>query len=166
MDERLNNIKHLCKDFDILEEYLENPDSIIEVAEKLGGEGTRLAMLMELIKKVANLKNGFVHSFNVFEKETKKLNSQRDEVLEQLARQRIITSDLTNQIINIKKILETYKMSEKSFDELLVKTKEYLIECSCCHSRVNGTMDEILNVSPCAKCGEKASWEIRTRILA
>ena len=126
-----------------------------------------------MLKKTVQIKNEFIQHADSLEKlfiETKadihKLVEQRDEVINQLAKQRIITSDLTNQIINIKAFLKDADISKDSLNELLTKTKEYLIECSCCHTRINGTIDEIVSTPACKKCGDKASWEIMTRVLA
>ena len=173
IDERIQNIKDLMKDLPHLAEYFENPEKLVEVAGKLGSESLRLAFTTELIKKSAQMKNEFIKHADSLEKlfiETRadihKLVEQRDEVVEQLAKQRIITSDLTNQIINIKEFLKDAKASKESLNELLIKTKDYLIECSCCHARINGNLDEILSTPPCKRCGTKASWELMTRILA
>ena len=172
IDERIQNIKDLMKDLPHLAEYFENPEKLVEVAGKLGSESLRLAFTTELIKKSAQMKNEFIKHADSLEKlfiETRadihKLVEQRDEVVEQLAKQRIITSDLTNQIINIKKFLKNANIKKESLDELLIKSREYLLECSCCNAKFNGTMDEIMNVAPCKKCGDKASWGLSQRIL-
>ncbi len=172
IDERIQNIKDLMKDLPHLAEYFEDPEQIIEVAGKLSSEAARLAVATVLIKKSAKMKNDFIIQADSLEKsllETKadihKLVEQRDEVVEQLAKQRIITSDLTNQIINIKKFLKNANIKKESLDELLIKSREYLLECSCCNAKFNGTMDEIMNVAPCKKCGDKASWGLSQRIL-
>jgi len=172
-DRKLTEIQDAVKDIDNIVDFLEDKEDAIKKLESLESEAFRLQYITELAKKLVSVRNEFFskavkldnYMYGI-EKSINEIRDQRAELIEQLARQRIITSDLTGQIVNMKKILETAKVDQKSLDELLVKTKEYLIECSCCHTRVNGTMDEIMNPGPCAKCGDKAMWEIRTRMLA
>ncbi len=173
MDERLKNQIDLVKDFPHLEKYFEDTKEFEKAYDNIISDTGKMLMFKKLIEFAAKIKNDFAISSDNLQKEFNQINyelskerEQRTEILEQLSRQRILTSDLTDQLVNIKKVLETTNLSKEQLDELLVKTKDYLIECNGCGVRVHGTMDSIMNTPACKKCGDSETWMIRTRILA
>ena len=173
MDEKLKNQINLLNDYPHLEKYFEDTAEFKKAYENIISETGKMLMFQKLIEFAAKMKNEFVISSDKLQKEFNQINyelsqerEQRTEILEQLSRQRILTADLTDQLVNIKKVLETTNLSKEQLDELLVKTKDYLIECNGCGARVKGTMDSIMNTPACKKCGDTETWMIRTRILA
>ena len=165
-DRKLAEVQDAVHDIENIVDFLEDKEEAIKKLESLDSEAFRLQYITELAKKLVSVKNEFMAGIKEIKEQYDNLASQRQEIIEQLARERILVSDLVDQIVNMKEILAKANISQKTLDKLLVKTKEYLIECTCCKIRVSGTMDEIMSHKPCTKCKGKGNWEIRTRVLA
>lgn len=161
-EEKLKTLKEITKDVNLLQEYFDDPEAVVENIWKLSSEVARLEAIKQLLKKMTETKNDFVKAFfkmsEVVEETTRQYNEvrkERKEILKEIETTRLISKGLMMQLKAVSEIMESGKFNKKLIKEIFSETKQILFICPKCNKEIFGTGIESLRDNPeCKKCHE------------
>lgn len=160
-EEKLTTLKELVKDVNLIQEYFDDPEAVIENVWKLASEGARLEALRELVKVVVETKNGFVKEAVKLEEKIKTINEILEEVVQdkyeitkEMNNARMITLGLMTQLIEMSKVIKQANFDPDTLRKLVEQSKTYIAKCESCKKEIRGTIEKISSLRKCKKCNE------------
>jgi len=169
-DKKLFNLKEVVKDTKLITQYFENPEEVMERCLEMESEATRLQFLAEVVKKTVRVKNIFFEKIDTLEsdiettnKQLSLIDEQRGELLEQLAKQRLLTLQLSSQLVSTSELIKQNKLNPEQVEKMLERSKQFVARCMKCKHEEIGNIDEMLKLGDC-HC--KGQFELLERVLA